>query len=309
MSNIVLSGAGGFLASHLIPSLLADGHHVTGVDIVHPADAWRLDVTEIRHHPNFTYEWGSAGEWRRYPDDAIVIHAAAVTDVRFSSGSPRYTLQRNLGDAALLLEECARQQVAQVIVVSTHSVYGRQDVQPISEHAELRPSTFYGAVKAAQELLALSYYRERGLPVTVVRPALMYGERERSGALVTTFLQKALREETITLEGGGLQTRDFNYVGNMVQAVMLLLGAGWACGDVFNVGSGEEISIRHLALLAKKIAGREDKHVALADVRAREGEEGRVFLDSSKIMAHGYKPEVGFTEGVERTSRWVRGRL
>lgn len=309
MSDIIVTGSAGFLASHLLPSLLSDGHRVTGVDIVHPDDAWRLDATEIRHHPNFTYVWGSAGEWQRLPENGIVIHAAAVTDVRFASASPRYTLERNFQDMARLLEECVHQGVGQVIVFSTHSVYGKQLLQPIPEDVALHPSNFYGAAKAAQELLALSYFHEKGLPVTVVRPALMFGERERTGALVTTFLRKALHEETITLDGGGMQTRDMCYVGNTVQAIKLLLNADWAKGEVFNIGSGEEISIRRLALLAEQIAKTEKKRPTLVDGRARDGEEGRLFLDSTKIMQHGYKPEVGFTEGVERTSRWVRGRL
>lgn len=305
MSGIFCTGAAGFFMSHLIPQLLAKGHEVWGCDIVHQSDAWRIHP--VLDNKKFHYVWGSAGDADVEGIDYI-IHAAAVTDVRYSSQNHSDTIRRNTLDCLSLLDNARRENVAHTIVFSTHSVYGSQDLIPTPEHVGLKPSNFYGAAKAAQEIMALSYARELNMPVTVVRPSLMFGERERTGALVSTFLKRALTGQQVTLDGGGMQTRDMNYVENVAGAIIKLLGQVWAYGRVFNIGGEDEISILHLAKMAAEYAGRDIGEFAVSGP-PRAGEEGRLVLDGRLLRSYGLPPHIGFNEGFRRTAEWVKTTL
>jgi nucleoside-diphosphate-sugar epimerase len=191
------------------------------------------------------------------------------------------------------------------IVFSSHSVYGKQAVIPTPEDVALHPSTHYGATKVALEAVALAAYHESSWPITVVRPSLMYGPQERPGALVSMFLGKAMRGERITLDGGGNQTRDIVHVSDVVRAVLLLLDRGGeVAGQVFNVGSGQEVTIAKVAQMA--VEEMRNGSIVLGPVRA--GEEGRLFLDSSRIKALGYRPQVDFNDGFKEVAMWVRSR-
>jgi len=306
--KILITGAAGFLASH-IAEYLSRSHEILGVDLIHPNDAWRIKGIPIE------YSWCSLPDalpLLKHVD--ILIHCAAVTDVGMASRSPIHAATVNVDYTAMLMEEAYKNKV-RVIYISTHSVYGKSQRENgvFKEEDVLCPSNLYGATKAAAELVALSYHRQHGLDVTVLRMALMYGQRERSGALVSTFVKKALAGETITLDGGGRQTRDFNYVSNAVDAIELIINTHHmhkVSGQIFNVSSGRDISIRDLANAANEFAMKyAGCQAEIVEGPARGGEEGKLRLDCQKIIELGYVPLVGFTEGFDRTAQWVKEQL
>lgn len=313
MSAVVITGAAGMTGAHLTRALLADGHSVTALDIVHPNDCRRLRCLLPEYWPQssqFRYIWGSAGDFHALPPNATVIHLASVTDVRFASASPAYTAQLNIMTVARLLDECIRQEADQFILFSSHSVYGHQLRLPCPEDVPLYPSNHYGAVKAAAESLATAACREHGLPVTVLRPSLMFGEWERPGSLVSTFLRRAFLRQPITLDGGGQQARDLNYVGNTVDAVRTLIPLNPVPSrpQVLNIGSGHEVSIRQLAAYCCDAANVPFSDLC-TDGPARAGEEGRLVLDPTRAHALLGKPRTSFEAGFSRTVDWVKGEL
>jgi len=192
------------------------------------------------------------------------------------------------------------------VQISSHSAYGPQQVQPIPEDSVLRPGTLYGAIKAFQEQVAMSYHRSFEMPVSVIRSATLYGPHIRAGALVRVFLERAARDETITVSGAGTQSRDLTHVDSTVEGIVLALERDVAIGQIFNVGSGEDIAIVDLAQRAIQImgAGRVEHGPE------RFGEEGRLALDMSKaVELLGYRPALTVDEGLRQTADWVGGTL
>jgi nucleoside-diphosphate-sugar epimerase len=302
--RIAVTGSSGFYGSHLIPRLLSLGHTVVGIDTVHPQDSWRLNP--VRDHPNLSLYWGALTDSFPYiPPVDVAIHAAAVTDVAYASRNPRQSLFTTVESTVALALAARSNWTKRVVLISTHSVYGPQNsADPIREHkALLNPSNLYGALKASQEMVLRSAAHEHGVPLTVLRMSLMYGEQERAGALVSHFIKTALRGGTIQLHGGGAQTRDFNYVGNAVDACLASLSPDEELVRTFNICSGENVSIRRLAELSVEFAG----DGVLIPTPPRAGEEGDIKLSyASAEVSLDYRPTVLFEEGFRRTAEWVR---
>lgn len=295
-STVMVTGAAGFLGSTLCRRLAADGWKVLGVDLMHRNDAWRLQGVDLE------YQWLSLQDIREVPPN--VIHTASVTDVGYAARSPVNAINQTvLGTLAVMEAANRNERLERAVVISSHSVYGKVARQPIREDEALHPGNLYGATKGAQELVSMSYWHSYRMPVVVVRSSIMFGEYERTGALVSLFLGKALRNEPIVIHGDGSQTRDMNYVHNTVDGILEVLVNRRAIGETFNVGSGEEISVRDLAERCIQATGSASE---IRNVEARPGEEGRSALDITKARRIlGYEPRVSFYEGLKRTATWL----
>ncbi len=306
--RVAVTGSSGFLGSHLIPRLLAAGHTVVGTDIVHLQDSWRLNP--VKSHPNFSFVWGAMTDVCAYiPPVEVVVHAAAVTDVAYASRNPRQSLMTTVESTLALAMACRSHWAKRVILISTHSVYGPQPTpDPIREQtALLNPSTTYGALKACQEMVLRAASQEHRFPLTILRMSLMYGERERAGAIVSHFVRTTLAGQPISLHGGGYQMRDFNYVGNAVDAILTALEPGH--DGVYNICSEELVSIRQLAELSVAFAGQSEE--LLIPTPPRQGEEGNIYLSNTLAgqRLNCWGPAVGFNEGFQRTAEFVRSQV
>lgn len=286
--DVLITGAAGFLGARLMEHFLEHGHRPFGVDLVHPDDAWRLPSRYL------DYRWGAMDKFPRDVEPAAIIHAGAVTDVAWSRRNPSYTLEANtIATASLLREVADRRLQTHFIYISTHSVYGPQPIQPTPENVALNPSTLYGAAKASSEMLVKGICQEEGIPYTIIRPALMCGVKERPGALVSTFIKRALsRSSQIRIDGNGLQTREIQPVENVVDALYAVAQNPRCFGYTFNAGSGNEVAIRDLAIKACYHANRE-LDTGLTWGPPRDGEEGRLALDSTLLQDFtGWTPKV-----------------
>ncbi|MFH1920532.1 MAG: NAD-dependent epimerase/dehydratase family protein [Planctomycetota bacterium] len=252
----LVTGGAGFIGSHLVEALLGAGHEVLVLDdfstgrqenLAHLEPCDRLEVVRA--------SVTDADLVRDcVPSVDGVFHLAAAVGVRLIIDEPVKTIETNVEGTTSVLEACARHEKP-VLVTSTSEVYGKSEKVPFSEadDAVIGPPTFrrwgYAASKALDEFLALAHWHQSRLPVVIVRLFNTVGPRQtgRYGMVIPRFVRQALLGEPITVYGDGRQTRCFCHVGDVVWALVRLFGMPESRGEVFNVGSDEEVSIHALA--------------------------------------------------------------
>jgi UDP-glucose 4-epimerase len=260
----LITGGAGFIGGHLGEELLGRGHRVHVLD-----DLSTGAIENIRHlksHPGFDYTIESASNvpvLAELVDEAeAVFHLAAAVGVELIVESPVHTIETNVHCTEVVLAQ-ANKKKKPVFIASTSEVYGKSDRLPYREDGDLLlgPTTTgrwsYACSKAIDEYLALAYHKERGLPVVVGRLFNTVGPRQsgRYGMVVPTFVRQALAGEPITVHGDGQQRRCFCHVQDVAGALIDLMAAPEAVGEVFNIGSTEEITISQLAERVRKASG------------------------------------------------------
>ncbi len=254
--RVLITGGAGFVGSHLVDLLLARGDQVVVLDDL---STGRHD--NIRDHlgnPNFEFVMGSILN-DALVDDTVrrvdtVMHLAAAVGVELIVGRPLESLATNIRGSEIVLEKCHKYG-RKVLVTSTSEIYGKNDSDLLSEDDDrilgspLKTRWSYSEAKAIEEVLAYSYWREKGLPAVIVRLFNTVGPRQvgHYGMVVPRFVEQALKGQPITVYGDGTQRRCFCHVADVVQALVGLLDSREAEGQVFNVGANEEISIGGLA--------------------------------------------------------------
>src|SRR5271156_6552154 len=260
----LITGGAGFIGSHLSEALIACGDEVFVLD-----DLSTGSVENIRHlksNKRFHYIFDSIMNKHLLAelvdDSDVVLHLAAAVGVRLIIESPVRTIETNVHGTQNVLDAASKKKKL-VFTASTSEVYGKSDKVPFHEDADLvlgptcKGRWSYAASKALDEFLALSFWKEKKLPVVVARFFNTVGPRQtgRYGMVLPNFVKQALENEPITVYGSGRQSRCFCDVRDSVQAVLRLLSNSQAIGEVINIGSTEEVSIEQLALLVKQRSG------------------------------------------------------
>jgi UDP-glucose 4-epimerase len=254
--RILITGGAGFIGSHLAEKLLSLGHHVTCIDDLSTGNAENLSA--VREHPNLLFYTETIFN-RRLTSDLIenadiVFHLAAAVGVKRIVDFPVQTIETNVEGTEIVLDAASRNR-KRVFIASTSEVYGKSTKIPFSENDDLvLGSTYnsrwaYACSKAIDEFLALAYFRERRLPVTIVRFFNTVGPRQtgRYGMVLPTLVRQALLNEPLTVYGTGMQSRCFGHVSDIIEGLVLALECDRASGEIFNLGNTEEITINHLA--------------------------------------------------------------
>ena len=263
-TTYLITGGAGFIGSHLADALAARGERVLVVDNV---STGRVDnLRHLLERQAVEFHEGSILDEdlvRTLVGEAdVVVHLAASVGVKLVVERPLEALTNNIRGTEIVLEACA-DLGRKVLVASTSEIYGKNASGPLREDADrilgspLKARWSYSTAKAVDEILAHMYWRERGTPSIVVRLFNCVGPRQTGtyGMVVPTFVQQALRGEPITVYGDGEQRRCFGHVHDTVRAIVGLLDHPEAVGDVYNIGSGQEISINRLAELVIRMTG------------------------------------------------------
>ena len=262
----LITGGAGFIGSHLADELLKRGSHVTVIDNL---STGRFEnIEHLRHHPLFRFAIDTITSEvvmdRLVSECDVIVHLAAAVGVELIVKDPVHVIETNvLGTHAVL--KVANRYRKKVLLASTSEIYGKSNSAPFSEEDDrlLGPTTkarwSYSTSKAVDEFLALAYYRQMGLPIVIFRLFNTVGPRQTGqyGMVVPRFVQRALRKEPLAVYGDGKQTRCFCDVEDTVRAIIGLAECPEAVGEVFNVGSTEEVSILDLAHTVLSLVGKE----------------------------------------------------
>jgi UDP-glucose 4-epimerase len=262
--RFLITGGAGFIGSHLSDLLIEHGHHVHVLDDL--STARPQNIRQLEGHPDFECTIASVADDSVLPDlvaaaDAVV-HLAAAVGVRLVVDSPVRAIETNVHCTEVVLAQADRHRKP-VLIASTSEVYGKSNALPFKEDGDLQIGATdkarwaYACSKAIDEFLAMAYWRERELPITVVRLFNTVGPRQtgRYGMVVPRLVGQALAGEPLTVYGDGTQTRCFCHVSDVVQALLGLINEPRSHGNVFNVGATDEVSILELARLIIDVTG------------------------------------------------------
>lgn len=308
--KILITGGAGFIGSHLADKLLEQGDEVFVIDDLSTGSI--ENIIHLKDNPRFHYTIESVRNLQVVAELVdrceVIFHLAAAVGVKLIVESPVKTIKTNIYGTEVVLE-LANKKKKKVLIASTSEVYGKSDKVPFKEDDDMvlgptkKARWSYACSKAIDEFLALAYYKEKKLPVVIVRLFNTVGPRQtgRYGMVIPTFVQQALQSQPLTVYGSGKQTRSFTYVKDVIGALIALARHPEAVGEVFNIGNDREISIEELARLIKKRAGSSSEIVYIPyDVAYQEGFEDmqRRMPDITKAgKLIGFKPSMD-VEGI-----------
>jgi NAD dependent epimerase/dehydratase len=308
--SVLVTGAGGFIGSHLAEALARTGAKTRALIRYNSQGrkGW-LEQSDLK--ADIEVIWGDIREADSVKNALrgvdVVFHLAALIGIPYSYVSPSSYVSTNVVGTLNVLQECLRQGVSQVVHTSTSEVYGTAQRIPITEDHPLHAQSPYSATKIAADKLAESFHRSFGLPISIVRPFNTYGPRQSARAVIPTIMMQALANEPIRI-GNLAPTRDFSYVSDTVRGFLHIAGSDKAIGRVVNLGAGKEISIGDLAQMICSLTGVEFRVVQEIDrVRPAQSEVER--LCAGTILAEEltrWRPEVSLREGLEKTLAWIR---
>ena len=309
-THALVTGAAGFIGSHLTERLLADGVRVTGVDCFtdyYDAALKRRNLASALQHPAFRLiELDlAAADLSALPDVNVVFHQAAQPGVRASWGAEFavYT-HHNVLATQRLLERYRGTQLERFVYASSSSVYGDAERYPTDETLLPRPFSPYGVTKLAGEHLVLLYGRNFGVPVSALRYFTVYGPRQRPDMAFHRFCRSMLRGEPIIVYGDGTQSRDFTFIADAIEANVRAWTRSAAQG-VYNVGGGSQVEVREAIALLERFLG------VAAQVRFEPrppGDPLRTRADAERIRADlEFVPATPIEHGLAAEAEWARG--
>ena len=311
MRRVLVTGGAGFIGSHLVERLLADGFSVTVLDNL---------ATGSREHvaPEATLVEGDVSD-RAFVDRLFaserfeaVCHIAGQASIRLSFAAPEADLSTNVVGTLNVVRGCLDSGVSRLVNASSMTVYGEPELIPTSEEVPCVPVSYYGVTKyAAERYVQITGERsDVELNVTSLRMFNVYGERQSIDnpyqGVLAIFIGHALRGEPITIHGDGLQTRDFVYIGDVVDAWIQVLDLPETFGAVLNVGSGRGTSVNEVADAVLAAVGESRASWAVGSAPAQLGDQRRSAADVSRIAALGWAPRTDLEDGIARTVAWAR---
>jgi len=314
--NIMITGGAGFIASHVVIRIVKNypQYKVVCLDKMDYCSSLR-NLDEVKDMPNFKFIKGNimSADLMKYVLETekidTIIHAAAQTHVDNSFGNSFAFTESNVLGTHVLLESAKSVGIKRFIHVSTDEVYGSsyQDEPRRREGDSLEPTNPYAATKAAAEAIARSYWFSFKMPVIVTRGNNVFGPHQYPEKIVPKFVRRLVSNQSCCIHGDGSNSRHFIFVGDVAAAFDTLLHSG-VDGEVYNIGCEDEFTNLEVAERIVKIVLPEigDPKEKITYVPDRPFNDVRYYINSEKLMALGWKPEVSFEEGLKMTVEWYR---
>jgi NAD dependent epimerase/dehydratase len=309
MARVLVTGADGFIGSHLVEMLVAEGHAVRALAQYNSFNSWGwLDDIPCRDAIEVV-----AGDVRDAQfcntvvnDCETVFHLAALIAIPYSYAAPDSYVETNVRGTLNICQAALTAGCERVIHTSTSEVYGTAQYVPIDEAHPLQPQSPYSASKIGADAIAMSFHHAFGLPVTIARPFNTYGPRQSARAVIPTIISQIATGARQIKLGDVTPTRDFNYVLDTCRGFLSLAGAPAAVGQTLNIGSNFEISVADTLAMIRDIMGSDVEFVQdEARLRPDGSEVFRLWCDNTRIQAlTGYEPAWPLRRGLEATIDW-----
>lgn len=304
-----VTGAAGFIGSNLVDRLLRDGHSVIGYDNL--STGRQPFLTDALNHPDFTWITADMLDVKRLYESVrgadIVFHLAANADVRFGVEHPRKDLEQNTIATFNVLEAMRVNGIRTIAFSSTGSVYGEADVIPTPEDGPFPIQTsLYGASKLAGEGLIAAYAEGFGMRAYIFRFVSILGQRYTHGH-VFDFIRNLNRDpSTLHILGNGLQRKSYLHVDDCIEAILTAIASANAKINIFNLGTDKYCQVKELAGWIAERLGLKPKFTYGGGDRGWIGDNPFIFLDTRRIRALGWRPNLNIRELVERTVDWLQ---
>ncbi|PKM77861.1 MAG: NAD-dependent dehydratase [Firmicutes bacterium HGW-Firmicutes-15] len=305
--KILVTGADGFIGSHLSEELVRTGHNVRALVLYNSFNSWGwLDEAPPDIQDNLEVFAGDVrdphGVKEAMQGCDVVIHLAALVAIPYSYHSPDTYLDTNIKGTLNILQAARHLDIEKVVCTSTSEVYGTARYVPIDEEHPLQGQSPYAATKIAADQMAIAFNKSFATPVAIIRPFNTYGPRQSARAVIPTVITQIASGQRVIKLGAVHPTRDFNYIKDTVRGFMAVAKSDNAVGEVINIGSNYEISIGGLVeLIAEIMQVKVEIQTEQERLRPEKSEVERLWADNSKARGiTGWKPEYGGHEGFKR---------
>lgn len=310
--KVLVTGAGGFIGSHLTERLVSLGANVRAFVHYNSRNDWgnlelisqeakeKIEVVSGDIQDPFSVE-------KAVKDTDMIFHLAALIGIPYSYAAPESYVNVNIKGTLNVMQACMSHEVEKVISTSTSETYGTAQYVPIDEKHPLQGQSPYSASKIGADKIAESYYLSFALPVAIIRPFNTFGPRQSARAIIPTIISQAMNSKEIKI--GSLEpVRDFNYVGDTISGFIKLAESERSIGEVINIGRGEGISIEDLIDKTLKLMGKEDIKIISETERIRpdNSEVMRLICDNSKAKKLiNWAPSCTLENGLSETIKWI----
>lgn len=314
MKKILVTGAGGFIGSHLTELLVNEGYEVKAFVHYNSSNKWGwLDSSSVKNNVEVI-----TGDIRDM--DSVfaamqgcdsVFHLAALIGIPYSYVSPQAYIKTNIDGTYNILQSARQLGVEKIMVTSTSETYGTAQYVPIDENHPMVGQSPYSATKIGADQLAISYYKSFDLPIKIVRPFNTYGPRQSARAIIPTVISQILSGKTELNLGNLTPTRDLTFVKDTANGFLQIALADGLFGEITNIGMSEEITIGDLVkLIAKQIGTEVEIRSDEQRIRPDKSEVERLFCNNSKIIANTqWKPNYTLESGLIETIEWIKNNL
>ena len=317
--HVFVTGAEGFIGSHLVETLLSRGCKVNAFVLYNSfsATGWLTEIDDSLRE-NLTIYLGDVRD-QQTVEAALqgcdsIVHLASLITIPYSYIAPVSYFETNVKGTINVLNAAKNHNVRRIVHTSTSEVYGSAQIVPIPESHPLVGQSPYSASKIGADQAAYSFYASFDLPIVTARPFNTFGPRQSARAVIPTIMSQIIAGQTELQLGDTSTTRDFNYVSDTVNGIITLLEGDTGCGEVFNIGSGFEISIDNLLKKIENISGVNlQLNIDKNRLRPTNSEVQRLCADNTKIREQfGWSPEYAGEDGLERalknTFEWLSAR-
>ncbi len=313
--NILITGADGFIGSHLVEEVLSHGAKIKAFVLYNSFNSWGwLDQLDKKILNKIDVIAGDIRDKdfieRETRNIDVIFHLAALIAIPYSYHAPDSYVETNVKGTLNILSAAKKNNVKRVLVTSTSEVYGTAKYVPIDENHPFQGQSPYSASKIGADRMAESFFRSFNLPVTIVRPFNTYGPRQSARAVIPTIITQILQGNKIIKLGNLSPTRDLNYVTDVVNAYVKILSSKKTIGEEINISTNNEISISELCNKIIKISG---KKITIKSennrIRPINSEVDRLMGDNKKILKlTDWQPAVNLDIGLEKTYRWLSNK-